>query len=289
MLVEDGFALEAAAKSLTYVFEQLAIGVVVVRYLHLGAVSGTPTADFERWLRRMARVASSLLLASICLRLWAHTAAAFGTADAWRSENLELIALQSRWGRGWRVQALSIVASCGAAILLSWHRVAWIAFGLCAAVLATAMPLLGHAGGNPVRHILHAAHNLAAAGWIGTLLVITLYACRRHDVSGAFDIVTALVRRFSPVALTAATVVGFTGTIAAALYLGSLAALWTSTYGQRLLIKLALVSVVAACGWRNWRAVRTGRRPALSLLIIESVAATLAVCATGALSETAHP
>jgi putative copper export protein len=66
----------------------------------------------------------------------------------------------------------------------------------------------------------------------------------------------AMVEAFSPVALAGAGTAGLTGIINALFHLRAPAELWGTRYGQFLLIKLALLAVVAAIGFHNWRRIR---------------------------------
>jgi putative copper export protein len=90
--------------------------------------------------------------------------------------------------------------------------------------------------------------------------------------------VAALVNAFSPTALAFAGVTALTGLFAAWLHVGRPAALWETGYGQTLLVKLAVLSLVAGTGAYNWRRVR----PALgddtgTARVRRSAAAELAV------------
>jgi putative copper export protein len=65
--------------------------------------------------------------------------------------------------------------------------------------------------------------------------------------------VAALVRAFSPVALLGAGTAAATGVASALFHLGAPAELWGTGYGRALLLKLALLALAAAAGFRNWR------------------------------------
>jgi putative copper export protein len=108
---------------------------------------------------------------------------------------------------------------------------------------------------------VNAVHILAASTWLGTLLVLTLIGIRGViKTSGAgptrTELVGDLVNSFSPLALGAATVVVLTGLTTAWLHLKRLSALWTTSYGLALVVKLALVLMVISLGAWNWRRVR---------------------------------
>jgi putative copper resistance protein D len=68
--------------------------------------------------------------------------------------------------------------------------------------------------------------------------------------------VALLVRAFSPAALWFAALVTATGVVSAWLRLGTVPALWGTSYGQVLLLKLALLAGVAGTGLYNWKRVQ---------------------------------
>jgi copper transport protein len=108
---------------------------------------------------------------------------------------------------------------------------------------------------------VNAVHVLAASTWLGTLLVLTLTGIRgliRSPASGSqrAELVADLVNSFSPLALTASAIVAITGATTAWLHLKRISALWTTSYGIALLVKLVLVLVVVILGAWNWKRVR---------------------------------
>ncbi|HEY6508006.1 MAG TPA: CopD family protein [Vicinamibacterales bacterium] len=286
--MEDGLSDAWAPKAAVYGLGQLAIGIAVLRRLERqepeDAASG-PT--LQAWLARLARIVAALLLAALALRLLAQTASAFGPHDAWVPGNLRAIALESRWGHGWRWQVLAALAMLGASLLIPSRRAGWMIFDAGAIGLAVAIPLLGHAAGSLQRYGMHALHNLGAAVWVGALGALVLTAWRPGTpLRGA---VPGLVRRFSPVALSAAAVALASGAIAGLVYAGSWASLWTTPHGRLLTVKLTGVAVVIACGSMNWRCVRRGTPPPRLVLTLEWLAALVVLGLTGALTETEHP
>jgi putative copper export protein len=108
---------------------------------------------------------------------------------------------------------------------------------------------------------VNAVHVLAASTWLGTLLVLSIVGIRgviRLGTPGITraELVCDLVNAFSPLALTAATIVALTGLTTAWLHLKRLSALWTSSYGITLIIKLMFVLGVVVMGAWNWKRVR---------------------------------
>jgi putative copper export protein len=108
---------------------------------------------------------------------------------------------------------------------------------------------------------VNAVHILAASTWLGTLLVLVLVGIRgliRSNATGAqrAELVADLVNSFSPLALSASTIVAITGATTAWLHLKRISALWTTSYGIALMVKLVLVLIVVVLGAWNWKRVR---------------------------------
>jgi copper resistance protein D len=104
-------------------------------------------------------------------------------------------------------------------------------------------------------------HSLAAGLWIGTLFVLVtagLSALLKHEPTrerrGA--IAADMVNGFSPLALTMGGVVVLFGLITAWRHLHRLSNLWSTPYGQALIVKLVFVAAVFALGAWNWRRQR---------------------------------
>src|SRR5438270_373399 len=79
-------------------------------------------------------------------------------------------------------------------------------------------------------------HEVAASLWIGTLAVMVIAGLSvvfRQTVPSdeRGRLVAEMVNRFSPLALSAATLLGITGVVTAWRHLKHLNALWTSPYG----------------------------------------------------------
>jgi putative copper export protein len=108
---------------------------------------------------------------------------------------------------------------------------------------------------------VNGVHVLAASTWLGTLLVLTLVGIRgliKSNTGGQqrAELVADLVNSFSPLALTASAIVAITGVTTAWLHLKRVSALWTTSYGVALLVKLVFVAIVVVLGAWNWKRVR---------------------------------
>jgi len=189
-----------------------------------------------------------------------------------------------RAGLAVAVGVLAVRLSRRAAGLLAWR-----ALGAGAVALVATSAVLSHAvarvESRALLLLLDAAHQVAAAVWIGGLAHLALYAWfRRHEVRsvgasaastdrtvaglfeegagsdtpdrfvGSDDAV--VVRRFSNVAFGA--VVGLVGAGAALawLYVGEWAGLVGTAYGVMVLSKALLLAVILALAALNFRAVR---------------------------------
>ena len=141
-------------------------------------------------------------------------------------------------------------------------RAAWLLPLLLSATAILAAASVSHAAAQPVDRVaaisFHFLHLAAAATWVGILG--NLFAARRlllaADDPEQVRFVAAIVGRFSPLALLAAGTLLATGFAGAWFYLGTPAALLTSSYGLTLLTKLILLAILLAGGFVNYRIVR---------------------------------
>lgn len=292
-MIDWSVALEAVPKLVCYLALLVASGACAAHWLRRLAgelvEDAASSYELDRRLASVLRIAALALVSALVARAWAHTGAAFGVSEPlW--QNLRVVVWESEWGRGWRTQVLiALVLVAGAALVRSAPHAGWIAASIAATASAFAVALLGHATGEPLRVGIHGVHVLGAGLWLGTLAALRA-ACRPR---GALD---RMLSRFAPVALTAASCLAVSGAIAAWWYLGSFSSLWTSAYGRTLVIKLAFVAGVTACGfsnWRRYRAIRARRRepagPAPAMVAVELLLAALVVAITAVLTELPHP
>jgi putative copper export protein len=104
--------------------------------------------------------------------------------------------------------------------------------------------------------IVNPLHVFAASLWIGTLFVLVVAGISTYMKSAlkqgeAGPAVAAMVNRFSTLALWSTGLLVLTGVTTAYIHLRKFSALWTSIYGQTLLVKLCLVTVVISLGAYN--------------------------------------
>jgi putative copper export protein len=204
---------------------------------------------------RAARIgawASLILFIGSLIRLWfQYTSLAdptFDSAEAWAF--FGGMVLHTQWGRVWIAAMVLTIAAW-----VAFARRAWPLTLVVASLLALTPALAGHAMGDKAHPVVTIAadwlHVAAASAWLGTLFVLALTAVLSRQTTG--EVVLALVTAFSPIALTSAGTLAVTGLYAAWIHIGSWSAVFGSTYGRTLCVKLALVLGVAAVGAYNWR------------------------------------
>lgn len=254
----------------------IVIGAVAFRQLVLRFIRRKVPADapiLDDAARRAARLghrAAVALLVVMLLRLGAQSLSMHGAAEALEPGLVLGIVARTLWGHGWIAQLIGVaigIIGFGAARSIADHNAkrsrGWTTATGAAIVLAFTPAFGGHAAAAPrllVPTILaDGLHVFGAGGWLGSLLMVLLAgipAALALPAEQRGPMVAELVNAFSPTALMFAGLVGATGVFAAWIHLGSIPALWQSQYGQRLLVKLALLSVVALTGAYNWLRVK---------------------------------
>jgi copper transport protein len=213
------------------------LAAVIGRWLMLaGLLAAAGSVAFAVLVRRELprRTLASTLVASLAL-------AALGAV-------LEVVLVSGSSGTtfGHRTLIGAAVAAAGALLALASLRQAELLFaaGAIAVLLLGLPPATGHASAPHVTHALSIpadlVHLAAAAFWIGGVLQLLLTAR---------DSRVALMRRFTPFAITAVALLGASGIIRAFNELSSVHQIWTTGYGRALLVKTAVLAVLLVLGW----------------------------------------
>lgn len=166
---------------------------------------------------------------------------------------------------------------------------------LAGALLAVgALSIVGHTRtASPLALAMAAdvAHVAAAATWTGGLVALAV-ALGATGVRDDAPVAAVMVARFSAMAAAAIVAVATAGALLGWRILGSWSALWNTTYGTLLLVKLALFAGLAALGAYNRFALvpRVGEGPdgvaRLRTVLVAEVALVVAVVAvTGVLTS----
>ena len=209
------------------------------------------------------RAAAVMALAAV-LRLGAQSYAMHGAEGALNPALLATMLGQTLWGWGWLLQAVGVVlAILGFRSARRGAGSGWVIASFGVLALAFTPALSGHAASTPklasLAVIADAAHVIGAGGWLGSLVVVVLVGIpaamqlAEHDRGPA---IAALFNSFSPTALIFAGIAVATGVVAAWLHLGNVPALWQTTYGRTLLLKVGVLSLVAGTGAYNWLRVK---------------------------------
>lgn len=248
----------------------LVIGAVAFRYAVLHFLrgrhpAGSPLAiDARRGAAGVGRAGAVLLAVTAVLRLYAQSYALHGGANALNPSLVGTMLVRTLWGWGWVLQVVGVLLALVGFLRARRGDGGWTLAAIGAVALALTPALSGHAASVPdISGLTIAAdtlHVIGAGGWLGSLLVLVGVgvpaALRLASEEERGPAIADLVNAFSPTALIFAGVVGLTGVLAAWVHLGSIPALWQTDYGRTLIVKLAVLSVVAGTGAYNWLRVR---------------------------------
>ena len=268
-----GFNVESPAyvviRWLQFLGLLIAIGAVVFRQVVLGLLrrkTHAPSSvldDMEGGAARLGHWATWLLAGVVILRLFAQSYALHGPQSAFDPREIAPMVARTTWGIGWFVQLAGVVVAGVGFHLARKQRRGWTLASLGAVLLAVSPALSGHASSAPrftaLAVVADAIHVLGASGWLGSLAILVLAgipAATRLPEGERGRAVADAVNAFSPTALVFAATSAATGIFAAWLHVNAVSALWRSDYGQLLLLKLAILSVVALTGAYNWLKVR---------------------------------
>ncbi|NNF54291.1 MAG: copper resistance protein CopC/CopD [Acidimicrobiales bacterium] len=139
----------------------------------------------------------------------------------------------------------------------AWHPSASPAALVGIALIVTSFLFDGHTVSEGPRW-LHAATNLihvvTAATWAGGVAMLALVIARRNRNNVATRSLQ-LALRFSVVATAALVAAGIAGVVLSVVILDSPSQLWSTPWGQLLLVKVALVAIAAAGGAYNHKVI----------------------------------
>ena len=251
-------------RAISFVALLAIIGAAAFRSFVLGRIAGLDAgtrATIERTIASRALIFAVAYLLAGLARLYLQNRMMSGDA-ATDAEHLRAMSMGSNWGAAWRVQLMGGSAALLGLVVAQRHHLGWGVLTLGTAVRAGGTTMGSHAYVAPQQPQLVSAfdflHILAASAWLGSLFWMALTALPIIQASpgNRAERAAALVHAFSPVALANATIVGITGFIGAKYKFNAWAPLWTTSYGQVLLVKLAILALVAALGYHNWRRVR---------------------------------
>ncbi len=265
---DDADALTPAwivARAAAFLALLAVLGAVAFRVVVLTRASDIPVGtreDIASELAARAMLLSGVLLLATAAKLYLQNRMMSGSAAS-DLAHMETMSMETHWGAAWRLQFGAVIGAL-IGFVMAWRRIAggWALAGLACMVLATGVALSGHAAASPDWRTLAVAddalHILGASAWLGSLLWLLVVGVRAAGLAAEERThrVASLVTAFSPIALGSAAVVVLTGLVSAWLRLGSISALWSTSYGQVLLVKLLFLAGVIGTGFYNWRVVQ---------------------------------
>ena len=190
--------------------------------------------------------------------------------------------MQTDWGFAFRIQlAAALAALIGFVLVIRRVRGGWFVATASALVLAITPALGGHAAASPrfaaLMIVADWLHVLGGASWLGSLLCVMAIGVPiawTLELQTRWASIASLVNAFSPLALASAGVVLASGVFASWIHLERLSALWQTTYGKVLLVKLLLVATTFAIGAYNFKKVQPQLLTEIGALRLRKSAAT---------------
>jgi copper transport protein len=219
-------------------------------------VEGGDTPRFTTMQRQMAVGALALVGLASLLGVMAQAGEATGSGIAWPWSAAALsVWVNSRYGLLVIARLAAGLALAGLVLAPANRRNRWAALPLLVG-LALTYSLTSHAAAQPAPLLPVASdtlHLLAASVWVGGLFLFVagLRLSGRLDPSPRTRLVAALIPHFSTLALASVGILTLTGVYAALVDVGSLDLLISTSYGQALLIKLALALPMVGMGAYN--------------------------------------
>ena len=245
------------------------IGAVSFKLLVLRGARTVAIELKQRMTQRAAMlgIVSALLVILVALaRLYLESRMMSAMPDmpGMKGMSVREMVMRTDWGFALRIQlAAAIAALIGFALVVRRVRGGWFVATASALVLAITPALGGHAAASPrLTSLMITAdwlHVLGGAGWLGSLLCVMVVGVRialTLELHERWESIASLVNAFSPVALVSAGVVVASGVFASWVHLEHLNALWQTTYGKVLLVKLLFVGITFVVGGYNFKRVQ---------------------------------
>jgi methionine-rich copper-binding protein CopC/putative copper export protein len=279
------------------------VGAVIFRLfiLHDAALPAAITAESADRTRRLALGALLLFFFATFTRVVAESNLIPAVVNG-RVAAVLTVVRETNWGHAWVIGLIGALLILAGLVAGRGALVGWIIAGVGVAAIATSEALTGHAGASQQRLALavavDVAHLLGAGGWIGGLTVLMFAgvpALRGLSDDEGPKAGSSLIRAYHHATVDSVTVVVITALFAAWMRLGTISALWTSTYGRILMIKIALVLMLLGFGWFHWRMAVTPEWDADTKFrfqrsaMIELLVGAIVVAVTAVLISTSLP
>ncbi|HXQ02363.1 MAG TPA: CopD family protein, partial [Candidatus Udaeobacter sp.] len=180
------------------------------------------------------------------------------SATAWRT-----VLFETQFGRVWQLR-LCLIAS-GFVLVASGlakvkaRRSLVPVLWLLSVVLLVSLAWISHAAAtaHPLGLLGDVLHLCAAGGWIGGLVPLVIFLTRARASFSLGETVAPVLRRFSTLSLSCVSVLVVSGISNSWLLAGSIYALFTTSYGRLLLLKLMFFAILVGFGARNRFVIKT--------------------------------
>jgi copper resistance protein D len=240
----------------------VAAGVVIfevaVAAPAFAAAAALSDPDLERLRRRWCWLASASLAAAavsgaIWLILLAADIYAAPIAQVWHDGGIWTVASETRFGQVSLARlAAAVLLAASLPLRRGADRAAWSAGTIVLAIIVLIAPAwTGHAGATPgpsgeIPLIADALHLLAAGAWLGGLppLAMLLAAAWRRKEPSWTAITAVAVQRFSLLGVISVSTLLASGIANSWYEVGTLDNLFATSYGQLVLVKIALFTAM---------------------------------------------
>jgi len=181
------------------------------------------------------------------------------SATAWRT-----VLFETQFGRVWQLR-LGLMAG-GFALVASGlakvkaRRALVPVLWLLSVVLLASLAWISHAAAataHPLGLLGDMLHLCAAGGWIGGLVPLMIFLTRTRAPFSLGEPVALVLRRLSTLSLSCVSVLVVSGISNSWLLVGSIYALFTTSYGRLLLLKLTFFAILVGFGARNRFVIKT--------------------------------
>jgi copper transport protein len=226
--------------------------LVVGGAIALAAVLRSAAAGLRtRLFRILAGLSFGLVVAgALCIVLQGAVAGGFGLSEAFRWDTVHSV-LQTRFGHAFLWQ-IGIAIVVGALSLMASRSRKFELLPLFALLLIPTISAAGHARTSGALAIfLDVFHVAAASTWVGGLAFTILALLLAGD--DRWPLASRAVPRFSLIAVLSVATLLVAGSLRGYQEVRSFQGLWDTTYGQLLLVKIALVLPLLGLGAYNNR------------------------------------
>jgi putative copper resistance protein D len=243
----------------------------------LGSSPSDNLNEVRRWLFPLVTWSLVTALVSALFWFWLEVSNMSGSplAKAFSGTAWQTVLLGTEFGRVWQLR-LALIALVFAIIGLrrrEVRRARVFILWLLSVVFLTSLAWISHAAAaqvQPIGVFGDALHLCAAGMWIGGLVPLAIFLTHIPRAFLSLETGAVVLRRFSTISLCCVSVLIISGVSNSWLLVGSIHALFTTAYGQLLLLKLALFGILISLGARNRLAIQTklsGSHPGSELML----------------------